>query len=98
MSGKTDKILKRMKWAKEELYRSFSKDESDRIWKAVHDRLEGYLEEYADIPKGERMHTDSRIFPMAAIYLSIKDAAGGEFAFDFMERFCIHRCEGGEKL
>lgn len=98
MSGKTDKILKRMKWAKEELYRSFSKEEGDRIWKTVHDRLEGYLEEYADIPEGERMHTDSRIFPMAAIYLSIKDAAGEEFAFDFMERFCIHRCKGLAKI
>ena len=52
MSGKTDKILKKMKWAKEELYRSFSKEESDRVWKAAHDRLEGYLEECTEIFRG----------------------------------------------
>ncbi len=94
MLKEAEKMLEKKKWGREELNKSFPREKSDSIWKAARDRLAGYLEEYADIPKGERMHTDSRIFPMAAIYLSVKDAAGEEFAYDFMERFCIHRCEG----
>lgn len=97
MPDKTEKILKKMKWVKEGLYRSLPEEETDRIWKATHDRLEGYLEEYADISDGERMHTDSRIFPFAAMYLSIKESAGEEFAFDLLERFCVHRCAGLSK-
>ncbi|MBR2707687.1 MAG: L-2-amino-thiazoline-4-carboxylic acid hydrolase [Mogibacterium sp.] len=89
-----EKILGKKRWAKEELDRSIPKEQSDKIWKAAHDRLEGYLEKYADIPKGEHAHTDSRIFPMAAIYLSIKEATDEKFAFDFMERFFAYRCEG----
>lgn len=95
---KAKKILEKKKWAREELDRSFPKEQSDTIWKAAHDRLEGYLEKYADIPEGERTHTDSRIFPMAAIYLSVRDAADEKFAFDFMERFFACRCEGLAKF
>ena len=98
MLSKAKKILEKKKWAKKELDKSFPKEQSDKIWKAALDKLEGYLEKYADIPEGERMHTDSRIFPMAAIYLSIKETAGEEFAFDLMERFCIYRCEGLAKI
>lgn len=98
MPDKAEKTLEKMKWVKDELDASFPKEQSDRIWKAAKDRLEGYFTEYADIPKGERMHTDSRIFPFAAMYLSIKESAGEEIAFDILERFCIHRCEGLNKM
>ena len=97
MLTKTEKTLEKMNWVKEELDRSLPKEQSDTIWKASKDRLEGYFEEYADIPKGEHMHTDSRIFPFAAMYLSIKESAGEELAFDILERFCIHRCESLSK-
>ena len=98
MLTNAEKILKKKRWAKEELDKSFPREKSDSIWNDAHDRLEGYLGKYADIPKGVRVHTDSRIFPMAAIYLSIKEAADEDFAYDFMERFCTHRCEGPAKM
>ena len=94
--NRAEKILeqKKWKWIREELTRILPAEQIADIWSASAVRLEEYLEQYADIPKGERMHTDSRIFPMAAIYLSLKDAVGEETAYDVMDRFSLHQTEG----
>lgn len=92
--NKADKILDKKTWVKEELDRRLPPEQADRIWKAARERLEEYLLRYADIPKGEHAHTDSSIFPAAAIYLSMKDAIGEEEAFEIMDLFSVHLTEG----
>ena len=79
-----ENILKQKRWIKKEIDKRLPQN-SDAIWEEARQRLDGILAEYADIPKGERTHTDNYIFPSAAIYLSLKEFAGPEMAYDIIE-------------
>lgn len=97
MSKKTaSKILgmKKWKWMKDLLDVTLGIEQSARIWNAAERRLDEYLTKYAGISKGEHMHTDSRIFPSAAVYLSMKEVVGEEQALELMALYSDHLTEG----
>ena len=94
-----EKIMKKKTFIKAELDRLLPGAQSDEIWRAATKRLEAILEQYSSVPKGARMHTDSRIFPSAAIYLTAGERIGAEQAYKILERGAVNNCAGiREKL
>lgn len=54
--------------------------------------------EHQDLPKGVAMHTDSFIFPAAAIYLAIK-VVDPDMAYDVMKKIMAEKSdEKGKKI
>ena len=74
--GKAARIMKKKKFIKDEMDRLLEKEISDAVWLGAERRLDAILQEYCSLPKGVRTHTDTFIFPAAAVYLSVKDIAG----------------------
>ena len=64
--------------------RGYSTKEALDILKA---RLGTIMEKYPGIPKGVRVHTDNYIFPSAAIYLTLKEAARLSYYDSSLSRF-----------
>ena len=64
---KTIKIMKSKKVFREEISKRMSAANKEKVWKAAHKRLYKMYIEHRDLPKGVSMHTDSFIFPAAAI-------------------------------
>lgn len=58
----------------------------DDIYDEAALKLDAFLIEYRDIPQGEHYHTDSIIFPKAAMYLAMKEKIG-EDALVIIEEF-----------
>lgn len=81
---KAEKVLKNKKRFKDKMDEVLSKEESDRAWQDAHRRLTEMYSEYSNLPKGVRSHTDTSIFPAAAIYLSLKEVAPDK-AFGIMK-------------
>ena len=81
---KANKIMKSKKNIKEELNKKLGIQISDKIWNEAHTKLNNLYLKYDNLPAGVAKHTDSFIFPIAAIYLSIKEEAP-EKAFEIME-------------
>ncbi len=90
----SEKIMKKKMFIKAELDRILPGAQSDEVWQAATKKLETVLEQYRSAPKGVRMHTDSRIFPFASIYLVTKDRIGSEQAYKILEEAAIKNCEG----
>jgi len=84
MRKKAQKALKKKKAWKQSLEKKYGKDLSDNIWKDAEMKLSGMYETYADIPKGEHMHTDGNIFVSAAVYKALQEY-DPENAFSFVE-------------
>jgi len=84
-TARAKKTLKGNKDWKEAISSAFPDVDIEKIWEDAAERLAGMYESYADIPRGERMHTDGFIFVAAAVYLAIKDYEG-EAAWPFMEK------------
>lgn len=78
------KTMKSKAFIKEEIYRRFPSDVADRVWEQAHKRLAKMYREHQDLPKGVATHTDSFIFPAAAIYLSLKKVDPKQ-AYDIMK-------------
>lgn len=94
-----EKIMKQKAFIRDELDRRVPKDESARLWAQSTEALAEILARYADIPKGERAHTDRYIFPSAAIYLTLGESLGREAAYDVVEQAAIRQTtELGRKL
>ena len=53
-----------------------SQEQADALWQQATEKLASIMERYADLPKGMRPHTDMRVFPSAAIYLTVKERLG----------------------
>lgn len=87
-----EKALKGKKSFKEEMDKRLTKEDSEKAWTDAHKRLAKMYKEHDDLPKGVRAHTDSFIFPAAAIYLSIKEVAPAE-AFGIMRDVMRARTE-----
>ena len=96
MTG-AEKIMGKKAIIKAEMDKVLPKAESDRLWREATERLEGYLKRYSSLPKGVHMHTDSRILPSAAIYLTLKDATGQERAYRVIEDAAVHGCADIER-
>ena len=82
-----------------ELEKHLPKDEADALWLQATERLSAILTRYANLPKAMRFHTESRIFPSAAIYLTEKERLGEKTAFRIVENAAIELTDQlGKKL
>ncbi len=94
-----EKILKKKTVYKTEMDRKLPKAQSDFLWQEAKEKLNGYLARYSSLPKGVHIHTDSRIFPASAVYLTLKEVLGQEKAYSVIENAAIEGCAGiGKKL
>lgn len=84
-----EQIMKGKRFIKDEMDKRFPN--SDELWQKMEARLGTIMEEHPDLPKGVCMHTDNYIFPSAAIYLTLKEAAGRESAYAVIEDSAIKR-------
>lgn len=92
-------IMKNKKHIKAEMDARITKAESDALWSKAEQKLDEIMTEYAEIPKGEHIHTNNFIFPSSAIYLTLKDALGQETAYRVVESAAIKESvEVGKKL
>lgn len=69
----------------------------DELWKKSTEKLGTFLKEYDSLSKGERMHTNDRIFPAAAVYLTVKAELGEKKAYAVVENAAIKGCAGTAK-
>ena len=76
-----EKIMKKKGVIKAELDKALPKTQSDALWREATAKLDGLLARYSALPKGVHIHTDSRILPSAAIYLTVKETVGPEKAY-----------------
>ena len=94
---KTIKIMKSKKVFREEISKRMSAANKEKVWKAAHKRLYKMYIEHIDLPKGVSMHTDSFIFPAAAIYLSMKEI-DPDVAYDVMKKVMAERSDNMGKM
>ena len=94
---KTIKIMKSKKVFREEISKRMSAANKEKVWKAAHKRLYKMYIEHRDLPKGVSMHTDSFIFPAAAIYLSMKEI-DPDVAYDVMKKVMAERSDNMGKM
>jgi len=85
LKKKTIKTLKGKDAFKKEISGRFSQTECDKVWRDAHKRLYKMYADHPDLPKGVAMHTDSFIFPAAAIYLAMKEI-NPDIAMDVMRK------------
>ena len=96
MTG-AEKIMKKKGIIKAELDKALPKSLSDSLWQEATERLDGFLSQYSSLPKGVHIHTDSRILPSAAIYLTVKDTVGQVKAYRIIEDAAVLGCRDIEK-
>ena len=72
----SQKIMKKKGNFKAEIDRRLPKNQGDALWQKATDRLAMLLEQYASLPDGVRFHTENKILPAAAIYLTLKESIG----------------------
>ena len=89
-----ERIMKKKAHIKVEMDRVMPKAQSDELWRAATEKLDSILVRYAALPKGVHMHTDKRIFPSAAIYLTVKGIFGQRVAYTIIENAAAQGCEG----
>lgn len=78
-------IMKKKAFVKAQIERQMSKTQADRLWQEATRKLASIMDRYADLPKGLRPHTDIRIFPSAAIYLTAMEYVGQKAAYAIIE-------------
>jgi hypothetical protein len=90
LKKKTIKTMKEKEAFKGEITKRLSSSECEKIWRDAHKRLYKMYAEHQDLPKGVTMHTDSFIFPAAAIYLAMK-AVDPDMAYDVMKKIMAEK-------
>lgn len=85
----SEKLMRKKKIYKEELDKATPL--SDALWARATDRLAGIQAKYGPIPKGVRGHTD-KIFPAAAVYLTVKEELGEKTAYSVLENASVRLC------
>ena len=80
-----EQIIKKKAFIKAKIERQMSKEQADGLWRQATERLASIMARYADLPVGLRPHTDARIFPSAAIYLTARERLGEDAAYDIIE-------------
>ncbi len=95
--NEAEKIMRKKVVIKDELDKALPGAQSDALWREATVKLDGFLARYSSLPKGVHMHTDSRILPSAAIYLTVKDAIGPERAYRIIEDAAVRGCAEIEK-
>ncbi len=92
-----EKIMKKKAAVKAEIDKVLPRTQSDTLWREATAKLDGFLDRYGALPKGVHMHTDSRILPSAAIYLTVKDVIGIDNAYRVIENAAVQKCRSIEK-
>ncbi len=85
LKKKTVKTMKGKAVFRDEIAERLSQKECENIWRDAHKRLYKMYADHPDLPKGVAMHTDSFIFPAAAIYLAMKEV-DKDMAYDVMKK------------
>ena len=92
-------IMKKKAAMRVELEKHLPKEDADALWLQATERLSAILTRYANLPKAMRFHTESRIFPSAAIYRTAKERLGEKTAFSIVENAAIELTDQlGKKL
>ncbi len=91
------KIMEKKARFRAEIDNRLSKDQSDALWREATDRLAALMDQYASLPKGVRFHTEKKIFPAAAIYLTLKESVGQREAYWVMENATFKTADAAAK-
>ena len=89
-----EKLMKNKLWIKEVMEQHLGAEKSNAIWDKALLKLEQILQEYADIPEGNKFHAHCFIFPSAAVYLCLKEEIGQEEAYAILEEAAINNTKG----
>lgn len=87
-----EKILSKKYIFKEEMDKIMPKAQSDDLWHKASKKLEELLIRYSSLPKGVHIHSDERILPSAAVYLTLRDEIGREKAYQVIENGAVRGC------
>ena len=93
----SQKIMKKKGRFKAEIDRRLPKAQSDALWQKATDRLAALLEQYSSLSDGVRFHTENKIFPAAAIYLTLKESIGQDDAYRVMEEATFKTADAAAK-
>ena len=94
-----EQIMKAKGFIKKQMDSQLPKKQSDFLWEKATERLGTILNQYADLPKGVRVHTDKYIFPAAVIYLTAKGAIPSDQAYGIIEDAAIsNSTDAGKKI
>ena len=80
-----EQIMKKKAVIRAEIEWKMPKAQADALWRQATERLAAIMARYADLPEGLRPHTDARIFPSAAIYLTARERLGQKAAYGIIE-------------
>ncbi len=94
-----EQIMNKKGFIRAEIERQMPREQADMLWRKATEKLAAIMARYADLPKGMRPHTDMRIFPSAAIYLTAKERLGEQAAFGIIEDAAVEMTDRyGKKL
>ena len=88
-----EKLIQKKLVFKAEMDKALPKAQSDALWHQATEKLDETMSRYGSLPKGVLTHTD-KIFPAAAIYLTLKDAVGQKEAYRLMEDAIVQSYAG----
>ena len=92
-----EQIMKKKAVIRAEIEKRLPKEQADALWRQATQRLASIMARYADLPRGMRPHTDMRVFPSAAIYLTAKERLGEREAFGVIEGAAVELTAGLSK-
>ena len=84
-----EQIMKKKAAMRAEVGKHLPKEQADALWQQATEKLAAILKQYAGLPESMRFHTESRIFPSAAIYLTAKECLGEKTATSIVENAAI---------
>ena len=85
----SEKLMRKKKVYKAELDKATPM--SGELWERATVRLGEIRTKYGTLPKGIRAHTD-KIFPAAAVYLTVKEELGEKTAYSVLENASVKLC------
>lgn len=92
-----EQIMRKKAFIRAKIERHMPKEQADALWRQATQTLASIMARYADLPAGMRPHTDVRIFPSAAIYLTAKERLGGQAAYGIIEDGAVEMTAGYAK-
>ena len=92
LNKKTCKVMKSKESFKNEMARSFSSSDVEKIWTDAEVRLFEMYAAHTDLPKDVSAHTDNFIFPAAAIYLAMKQV-DEKAAYEIMKKVMAEKSD-----
>lgn len=100
MNGNTEhalSIMKKKAFIRKEIESLLPSAEAEALWQRSTEMLASILDRYPSLPEGVRAHTDKKIFPAAAVYLTARDVFGSDTAYRIVEEYSFRRADKGSK-